>query len=103
MRKRWIYVDGVAIPADEYTREPQHGVTVVPDIQPFRSPVDGTLITGRAALREHNVRNNVVQTLDLKGLPPKLSVQPPQSNRAAIRQTLINEFHRRDEHGNRKQ
>ena len=28
--------------------------------QAFRSPVDGTIITSEAALREHNKRNNVV-------------------------------------------
>ena len=30
------------------------------DIEPFRSPVDGTVISDRKQLREHNKRNNVV-------------------------------------------
>lgn len=36
------------------------GPTVITDIQePFVSPVDGSVITSRADLREHNVRNQV--------------------------------------------
>lgn len=38
----------------------------MPDIEPFVSPVDGTLITGRAALREHNKRHNVTNVADFK-------------------------------------
>jgi len=30
----------------------------------FKSPVDGSVITGRAALREHNKRNNVTNAAD---------------------------------------
>lgn len=30
------------------------------DLQPFVSPVDGTVISDRKQLREHNIRNNVV-------------------------------------------
>lgn len=42
------------------------GVLVCPDIEPFKSIVDGTIITGRAALREHNLRNNVTFTEDYR-------------------------------------
>lgn len=35
------------------------------DIDAFRSPVDGSIISDRKALREHNQRNNVVNTADL--------------------------------------
>jgi hypothetical protein len=38
----------------------------MPDIEPFKSPVDGSIVTGRAALREHNLRNNVTNTADYK-------------------------------------
>lgn len=43
-----------------------YGVLICPDIQPFKSIVDGTTITGRRALREHNIRNNVTFTEDYK-------------------------------------
>jgi hypothetical protein len=43
------------------------GVLICPDISPFKSVVDGTVITGRRALREHNKRNDVTFTEDFKG------------------------------------
>lgn len=94
-RKSWVYVDGVAIPKDEYQAPTVDGAVIVGDLAGFRSPVDGSWVEGRAALREHNKRNDVVNTADLAGLPPRLAVAPQQSNRAAIRQTLINEFNKR--------
>lgn len=42
------------------------GVVVMPDIEPFVSPVDGTVITGRKALREHNRRHGVTNAADFK-------------------------------------
>lgn len=38
----------------------------MPDIEPFKSPVDGTVVSGRRALREHNKRNNVTNAADFK-------------------------------------
>lgn len=43
------------------------GVLICPDISPFKSVVDGSTITGRRALREHNKRNNVTFAEDFKG------------------------------------
>lgn len=40
---------------------------ILPDIGEFVSPVDGTVISSRSKLREHNKRNGVVQTQELKG------------------------------------
>lgn len=34
------------------------------DIEPFRSPVDGSVIIGRKSLREHNKRNGVTNAAD---------------------------------------
>ncbi len=36
------------------------------DIEPFKSPVDGSVIIGRKSLREHNARNNVTNAADFK-------------------------------------
>ena len=95
-KKRWISVNGEAIPeAEYYGSEPQHQVTIIPDIQAFKSSVDGSIITGRAALREHNKRNDVVQTADLAGLPPRRFQEERRSDRAAIKQTLINVFNQK--------
>lgn len=54
MRQRWIYVDGVAYDADGYV--PPSRTTsyqVMPDIQPYVSMIDGTVINSRSRHREH--------------------------------------------------
>lgn len=43
------------------------GVLICPDIETFKSSVDGTVITGRRSLREHNKRNDVTFTEDFRG------------------------------------
>ncbi len=45
------------------------GVAFLPDLPDFVSPVDGKRYSGRAGMREHNLRNDVVPVEDLKGLP----------------------------------
>jgi hypothetical protein len=51
------------------------GPTVLGDIPDFISPIDGSLVSGRAGLRDHCARHNVVPTAELSGLPPKPFVQ----------------------------
>jgi hypothetical protein len=43
------------------------GILICPDIAPFKSVVDGTIITGRSKLREHNKRNDVTFSEDFRG------------------------------------
>jgi hypothetical protein len=61
---------------DSSTVERAHGITVIPDLPPFRSSIDGTMICGRRAMREHCARYDVVPTADLAGLPTKLVNNP---------------------------
>jgi len=42
------------------------------DIDAFKSVVDGSVISDRKQLREHNLRNDVVQTADLGGVSPNV-------------------------------
>lgn len=42
------------------------GVLVRGDIEPFKSVVDGSVISGRAALRDHDKRHNVTNPADFK-------------------------------------
>jgi hypothetical protein len=52
----------------------------------FVSPIDGKLVSGKVQLREHNLRHDVVNWRDLKGLPvgvPKTKPDP-EAIRAAI-------------------
>lgn len=41
----------------------------IPDIQPFVSPIDGTVISSRTQYRDHCKRHDVVPTAELAGLP----------------------------------
>lgn len=42
----------------------ERGILICPDIEPFKSSVDGSVITGRRALRDHNKRNAVTNPAD---------------------------------------
>ncbi len=48
------------VPIDNAARLQSAGASIHGDITPFVSPVDGSVITDRKQLREHNKRNNVV-------------------------------------------
>lgn len=50
----FIPVDAAAVKADT-----QAGI-IVRNVDPFVSPVDGTVIRNHRELQEHNIRNNVV-------------------------------------------
>ena len=55
-----------------------HGPTLITDIPPeqaFVSPVDGSLITSRTELREHNARNGVT---DVGNDPAYRHPKPPK-------------------------
>lgn len=74
------------IPADEYVRPYQGKVSVSGDLPDFVSPIDGKTYSGRAGLREHNRKHDVVVTADLKGLPSKPPT--PTFDRGARRQDI---------------
>jgi len=50
------------IPVDDAARAQATSAYIHGDIQPFVSPVDGSVISDRRQLAEHNKRNNVVNT-----------------------------------------
>ena len=55
MRHRWVYINGEAIKVTEdYKPEPRKtDWRVMPDIQPYKSMIDGREITSRSRHREH--------------------------------------------------
>ena len=55
---------GKLIPIDEAARRRDCSATVMGDIESFVSPVDGSVISDRRQLREHNKRNNVVNAAE---------------------------------------
>jgi hypothetical protein len=72
VRESWVYPsDG----GEPYLKGSRHettvpsGVQILPDLPDFVSPIDGKLYSGRAGLREHCRRHDVVPNAELKGLP----------------------------------
>ncbi len=56
--------------------DPRSRTVIMSDISEFRSPVDGSVISSRSKLREHNDRNGVVQVgNDLRGSTPDVRMQ----------------------------
>ena len=62
-------VSGKLIPAAEvdWGRGGSPEGYILPDIEPFVSPVDGSVVGSRTALREHNRRNDVVNVREFDG------------------------------------
>ena len=99
---RWTK-EGKLVTVDEwyalYGNDNQSNTAVIRgDITPFKSMVDGTVINSRKDLREHNLRNNVVNTADLTGLPPKKSYEQhthSESDRREIRERIAHQLDQR--------
>ena len=82
-RFRWIQIEGKLIPADEVTETitPMH--MIIPDIQPYRSMADGTIVEGRRQHREMLQRNNCFEIGNEKQTP-RPATPPP-----GLKETLI--------------
>tara|TARA_R110000868_G_scaffold5782_1_gene33963 strand:+ start:32584 stop:32919 length:336 start_codon:yes stop_codon:yes gene_type:complete len=104
VRETWVFPSDGSEPFIKGTREyapPQKsGQVFMPDLPDFVSPVDGKRYSGRAGMREHNKRHDVVPVEDLKGLPPLTmhsDTRSPQEKRASEqhrKQTIINQVNR---------
>lgn len=70
------------------------GPTILADYEPFVSPLDNTVVSGRKEYRAHCKKHNVVSTADLKGLPLKHAVSEYKPDRAAIREELKRQFYK---------
>lgn len=76
-RMTYVYIDGVAYEKGSeayYVAKgaalPSSGApTVIGDEPSFVSPLDGKVYSGRAGMRDHNARHDVVNNRDLQGLP----------------------------------
>jgi len=71
-----------------------HGPVIIPDTPDFISPIDHTVVRGRAGIRDHCARHNVVPTLDLRGLPTRRPVDPDRKDRLEdIKKAMITKGH----------
>jgi hypothetical protein len=79
MKHRWIYINGEAIPAGRFEPEPVADYHVMPDIQPYQSMCDGSMITSRSQHREHLRAHGVIE----------LGNEAPRAKPADIRKTGV--------------
>jgi len=80
MRTRYIQdAKGRLIQVDEtYIPEPRADYHIMPDIKPYRSMADGTLVTSRSRHREMLKRNNCFEVGNDSSLfKPRQPLQPP--------------------------
>lgn len=87
MRSRYIYQKGEVVYAEErgvvtkneLEQVNDAGYMVMPDIQPYRSMIDGSLITSRSVHRSHLKQHNCVEVGNDSSLktPPKPVRSPP--------------------------
>ena len=85
-----LYDKAGPLPVD--VGEVRHSHTVMGDLPDFVSPIDGSVVRGRAGMRDHCARHGVVPTAELKGLP--IGPPPVTPDRAAIRQELIKQYYK---------
>jgi hypothetical protein len=69
------------------------------DIESFVSPVDGSVISDRKALREHNKRNNVVNSAEFEGIKQQVTGEHTPAQTYARKQEM-NEILNRAERNN---
>jgi len=95
VRKSYIQVDGVLY---EKGTEPQRGPTgpmIMPDIRPYVSQIDGSLITSRSKHREHLRAHRCIEIgNETKYLQPK-PIQSPPGLKETLRQATEQVLSRR--------
>ena len=60
-RQSWVYVNGVAIPKDQYIAPVVGGTMIMPDIKEYKSMQTGERITSRSRHREHLRKHNLIE------------------------------------------
>jgi len=87
-RRRYVQIDGELVEVGEgYVPEPRRtDWRVMPDIQPYRSMADGSLVTSRSVHREMLRRNNCIEIGNDSSLhKPRQPLQSPPG----LKETLI--------------
>ena len=90
MRKTYIQIDGKLIEKSKYYRDPVAPI-IMPDIQPYQSMADGSMITSRSHHREHLRQHNCIEigneTMETKPTPVK------DNRKEVLREQLANMTH----------
>ena len=92
MRKTYIYVNGKLVEKGSDEHYDSLGPMVMPDIQPYKSMIDGSMITSRSVHRDHLRQHNCIEIGNEKmetKLPP-----PKDTRREVMRAQLANMTHK---------
>jgi hypothetical protein len=89
VRRRYIQIKGELVEVTpDYVPEPRADIHIMPDIKPYRSMADGSMITSRSKHREHlKVHNCIEIGNETKHLQPKPITSPPGLKDAIIQAT----------------
>ena len=92
MRKTYIYVNGKLVEKGSDEHYDSLGPMVMPDIQPYKSMIDGSMITSRSVHRDHLRQHNCIEIGNEKmetKLPP-----PKDTRKEVMRAQLANMTHK---------
>jgi len=90
MKKTYIYVNGELV--EKGSKEHCDSFMVMPDISPYKSMIDGSMITSRSVHRDHLRQHGCIEVGNEKmetKLPP-----PIDTRREVMRQQLANMTHK---------
>jgi len=90
MKKTYIYVNGELV--EKGSKEHYDSFMVMPDISPYKSMIDGSMITSRSVHRDHLREHGCIEVGNEKmetKLPP-----PIDTRREVMRQQLANMTHK---------
>jgi hypothetical protein len=91
--KRWIQDPETLklVPADEYYSGPKEnaGPYIRDDVKTYQSMIDGSMIEGRKAHREHLKRNNCIEAADM---PLKTPERPRDNLKEHIAREVYNKL-----------
>ena len=89
MRKRFVQINGELVEVGVYSGQPKVAPDIMPDIKPYISQVDGSLITSRSRHREHLKAHGVVEVGNDKSIlnakPQPIPDVAPQQRKEVIR------------------
>lgn len=94
-RRSWVQINGKLYErgVDEIPDDPRSkSAAVYGDLPDFVSPIDGSVVSGRAGMREHCKKHDVVPTADLAGLPHRRPDTMPDRNE--IREIIARQLYK---------
>lgn len=90
MRTTYVQINGELVEKSRYYGD-QMSAMVIPDIQPYRSMIDGSMIEGRSQHRAHLKQHNCIEVGN-ESMESKAPI-PSDSRKEVLRAQLANMTH----------